>query len=141
MASNSPSESCIEKGLIIEAPLTINIPKTKSTQNPQFASSVSSVNISIPVYVPTQTLPTVSSAEELDNVNMCLNSNYPPRRKRKPWSAAEDRELFAAVQKYGEGNWANIVKGDFKGERTASQLSQVILYFYPSPLSTHVFML
>lgn len=33
-------------------------------------------------------------------------------------------ELIAAVQKCGEGNWANILKGDFKGDRTASQLSQ-----------------
>ncbi|KAD4386162.1 hypothetical protein E3N88_26331 [Mikania micrantha] len=32
----------------------------------------------------------------------CANINLPPRRKRKPWSAAEDKELFAAVQRYGE---------------------------------------
>ncbi|KAK9270728.1 hypothetical protein L1049_026311 [Liquidambar formosana] len=36
----------------------------------------------------------------------------------------EDMELIAAVQKCGEGNWANILRGDFKGDRTASQLSQ-----------------
>ncbi|KAG2692544.1 hypothetical protein I3760_08G057100 [Carya illinoinensis] len=51
-------------------------------------------------------------------------SSVPPRRKRKPWSEAEDMELIAAVQKCGEGNWANILRGNFKGDRTASQLSQ-----------------
>ncbi|KAM0018298.1 putative transcription factor MYB-HB-like family [Helianthus debilis subsp. tardiflorus] len=84
MASSSPND--IERGSVIEAPLTINIPRTKHPlENPQVANSVSG---------------------------------------RKPWSAAEDRELFAAVQKYGEGNWTHIVKSDFKGDRTASQLSQ-----------------
>ncbi|KAI7731999.1 hypothetical protein M8C21_030187 [Ambrosia artemisiifolia] len=111
IASSSSSKSCIEKGLVIEAPLTINIPRTKSKhplENPQVASSASGVNISIPVFVPTQLLPAVPSAEVSDNANGCTNVNLPPRRKRKPWSAAEDRELFAAVQKYGEGNWTHI---------------------------------
>lgn len=35
-------------------------------------------------------------------------------------------ELIAAVQKCGEGNWASILKGDFKHDRTPSQLSQVL---------------
>ncbi|KAF5807798.1 putative transcription factor MYB-related family [Helianthus annuus] len=124
MASSSPND--IERGSVIEAPLTINIPRTKHPlENPQVANSVSGVSISVPVFVPTQLLPTVPSAEGLDNANGGTNNiNLPPRRKRKPWSAAEDRELFAAVQKYGEGNWTHIVKSDFKGDRTASQLSQ-----------------
>ncbi|PIA56189.1 hypothetical protein AQUCO_00700503v1 [Aquilegia coerulea] len=46
-----------------------------------------------------------------------------PSRKRR-WQPDEDKELIAAVQRYGEGNWANILKGDFKADRTASQLSQ-----------------
>ncbi|KAJ9567727.1 hypothetical protein OSB04_003693 [Centaurea solstitialis] len=120
--SGTSSDSCLEKGLTIEAPLTINIPNDKS-ENPQLASSSCGINITVPVSVPKQTLPTVSSAEGLDT-NGCANSNLPPRRKRKPWSADEDKELFAAVQRCGEGNWANILKGDFKGDRTASQLSQ-----------------
>ncbi|KAJ0571874.1 putative transcription factor MYB-HB-like family [Helianthus annuus] len=124
MASSSPND--IERGSVIEAPLTINIPRTKHPfENPQVANSVSGVSISVPVFVPTQPLPTVPSAEGLDNANGGTNNtNLPPRRKRKPWSAVEDRELFAAVQKYGEGNWTHIVKSDFKGDRTASQLSQ-----------------
>ncbi|XP_076899542.1 uncharacterized protein LOC143553429 [Bidens hawaiensis] len=123
MASNAPSESCIEKGLVVEAPLIINVPRTKS-KHPQVASSASGVNISVPVFVPTQLLPTAPAAEGLEVVNGCANTNFPPRRKRNPWTAAEDKELFAAVEKYGEGNWTLIVKSDFKGDRTASQLSQ-----------------
>lgn len=109
----------------------INIPKDKSTPPPssdestQLASSTGGVNITVPVFVPTQVVPPVLSGETLDTTNTCQNSNFPSRRKRKPWSAQEDRSLFDAVQICGEGNWANISKGDFKGERTASQLSQV----------------
>ncbi|KAI3689182.1 hypothetical protein L2E82_47132 [Cichorium intybus] len=127
-ATESLNDSCIEKGLFMEAPLMINIPKDKSTPPPsddtQPGSSMSGVNITVPVFVPTQVVPTVLTAESLDTTNTCANSNFPPRRKRKPWSADEDRELFAAVQRCGEGNWANMSKGDFKGDRTASQLSQ-----------------
>ncbi|KAG6524103.1 uncharacterized protein LOC122045724 [Zingiber officinale] len=51
-------------------------------------------------------------------------SSFPPKKKRKLWTKEEDMELIAAVQKFGEGNWSNILKGDFKHNRTASQLSQ-----------------
>ena len=47
------------------------------------------------------------------------------KKKRKLWTEEEDTELQAAVQKFGEGNWVSILKGDFKLDRTASQLSQV----------------
>ncbi|KAL9685733.1 hypothetical protein QQ045_023184 [Rhodiola kirilowii] len=60
------------------------------------------------------------SAEGLD----ANGSNLPFRKKRNPWTEEEDKELIAAVNKCGEGNWANILRGDFNGERTASQLSQ-----------------
>ncbi|XP_024542616.1 mucin-2-like [Selaginella moellendorffii] len=46
------------------------------------------------------------------------------RTKRKPWTAQEDEELVSGVEKYGEGNWAAIVKSVFKHERTATQLAQ-----------------
>jgi len=75
---------------------------------------------------------TSTPAEVLDG-NGPASGNFPPRRKRKPWSEAEDKELIAAVQKCGEGNWANILKGDFKGDRTASQLSQVVFLSPPNP--------
>jgi hypothetical protein len=84
-------------------------------------------NITVPVSVQKQPLPAAPPVEVLD-ANGSANGNIPPRRKRKPWSEAEDLELIAAVQKFGEGNWANILRGDFKGDRTASQLSQVVSY-------------
>ena len=49
----------------------------------------------------------------------------PARKKRKLWTSEEDQELIAAVEKCGEGNWATMLKGAFKHERTAAQLSQV----------------
>ncbi|PKI73108.1 hypothetical protein CRG98_006516 [Punica granatum] len=52
------------------------------------------------------------------------NGNMLSKKKRKQWSEAEDLELIAAVRKCGEGNWANILKANFKGDRTAAQLSQ-----------------
>ncbi|XP_068655002.1 uncharacterized protein [Aristolochia californica] len=70
-----------------------------------------------------QQLPSLSSSDGMEG-NGATSSNYPPRRKRKLWTPEEDMELKAAVQKCGEGNWANILKGDFKHDRTASQLSQ-----------------
>ncbi|VFQ74218.1 unnamed protein product [Cuscuta campestris] len=127
IASGMLSESCLSNGTTVEAPLTINIPTAQTCRNPSENScqsiSMQGTNITIPVSVQIQPSPIVTTAEGLDTNGTC-NQNLPPRRKRKPWSEAEDLELIAAVQKCGEGNWANILKGDFKGERTASQLSQ-----------------
>ncbi|XP_042495372.1 uncharacterized protein LOC122074563 [Macadamia integrifolia] len=108
-ASGLPSDSGLPNQSTVEAPLTINIPN--------------GANITVPVSVQKQPLPTVTTAEGLDG-NGSASVSMPARRKRKLWTAEEDMELIAAVQKCGEGNWANILKGDFKGDRTASQLSQ-----------------
>lgn len=78
----------------------------------------------VPVTLLKQPTPAPAVAEGSD-VNGSAGGNMLPRRKRKPWSKEEDLQLIAAVQKFGEGNWANILRGDFKGDRTASQLSQV----------------
>lgn len=88
------------------------------------------VNIRVPVSVLKLSLPAVTScpASEVYDANGSGSGTFPPRRKRKPWSEAEDMELIAAVQKLGEGNWASIVRGEFKGDRTASQLSQVVFH-------------
>ncbi|CAK9163625.1 unnamed protein product [Ilex paraguariensis] len=114
-------------GSTIEAPLTINIPNGQSSRVPSDNSQVASFKqgtiITVPVSVQKQPLPTLTSGEGLDT-NGSASGSLPARRKRKPWSEAEDLELIAAVQKCGEGNWANILKGDFKSDRTASQLSQ-----------------
>lgn len=82
-------------------------------------------NITVPVtLLLKQPTPAPTVAERLD-VNGSAGGNMHPKKKRKPWSQAEDLQLIAAVQKRGEGNWANILRGDFTGDRSASQLSQV----------------
>ncbi|XP_010544063.1 PREDICTED: mucin-5AC isoform X2 [Tarenaya hassleriana] len=58
------------------------------------------------------------------NGNGSASGSVASRKKRKKWSPGEDAELIAAVKRCGEGNWAHILRGEFKGERTASQLSQ-----------------
>lgn len=128
-ASGMPSPSTLPNGSTVEAPLTMKIPNgqlarvsLESVQPPSFVHG--RTNITVPVSVQKQPLPEVTSAEGLDTDGLA-SGNLPPRRRRKPWSAAEDLELIAAVKKCGEGNWANILKGDFKSERSASQLSQV----------------
>ncbi|KAK8928253.1 hypothetical protein KSP39_PZI017973 [Platanthera zijinensis] len=70
-----------------------------------------------------QSLTAGQSANGLDG-NDLPNSAFLAKKKRKQWKQEEDMELIAAVEKFGEGNWANILKGDFKHDRTASQLSQ-----------------
>lgn len=83
------------------------------------------MNIAVPVSIQKQPQPPGSSTEVLDGNVSAGGSGLPPKKKRKTWTKEEDMELIAAVQKYGEGNWATILKGDFKHDRTASQLSQV----------------
>ncbi|PKU83655.1 uncharacterized protein LOC110101951 [Dendrobium catenatum] len=46
------------------------------------------------------------------------------KRKRNSWTTQEENDLIAAVKKHGEGNWLNILKDDFKQDRTTSQLSK-----------------
>ncbi|MCL7024102.1 hypothetical protein MKW94_005795 [Papaver nudicaule] len=110
----------------IEAPLTINIPSWQDSKSPSdnpLPSSSKGINITVPVSVHKQSSPAVATAEGLDGTGANAGGQ-PPRRKRKPWTLEEDNELIAAVKKLGERNWANILKADFKGDRTASQLSQ-----------------
>ncbi|KAF9682460.1 hypothetical protein SADUNF_Sadunf05G0111200 [Salix dunnii] len=120
----------------VEAPLTINIPNGQSfratSENSQ-PTVMQGMNFTVPVSIQKLSLPAASFGGGADVVdaNGSGSGTFPPRRKRKPWSEAEDMELISAVQKFGEGNWANIVKGDFKGHRTASQLSQLKQFSYP----------
>lgn len=123
-ASYVPSESGILDDSTVEAPLTINIPYVLSegTQEPSESPwSSRGMNITFPVC-----LQKATSTEGM-NGNGSASISMAFRRKRKKWSPEEDEELFAAVKRCGEGNWAHIVKGDFRGERTASQLSQVVI--------------
>ncbi|KAI3978979.1 hypothetical protein MKX01_016154 [Papaver californicum] len=107
----------------VEAPLTINIPSWQDSKSPSENPQPSGINITIPVSVQKQSSSAVTTAEGLDGTGPNAGSQ-PARRKRKPWTLEEDNELIAAVKKLGERNWANILKADFKGDRTASQLSQ-----------------
>lgn len=134
IASGMPSNSTIPNGSTVEAPLTISLPNGQSarplSENLQPSRVVHGTNITVPVSVQKQPLPAVTSATPATAAEGLDSGNLPPRRKRKPWSDAEDLELIAAVKKCGEGNWANILKGDFKSERSASQLSQVSVLAY-----------
>ncbi|KAI6689218.1 hypothetical protein NL676_026046 [Syzygium grande] len=126
IGSGITSDSSLQNNSTVEAPLTINIPNGQSSrvsESSQPPCYTQGMNITVPVSVQRQPLPAVTSAEGLD-ANGLASGNNASRKKRKPWSEAEDLELIAAVQKCGEGNWANILKADFKGDRTASQLSQ-----------------
>lgn len=126
IGSGITSDPSLQSNSTVEAPLTINIPNGQSSrvsESSQPPCYTQGMNITVPVSVRKQPLPAVTSNEGLD-VNGLASGNNASRKKRKPWSEAEDLELIAAVQKCGEGNWANILKADFKGDRTASQLSQ-----------------
>ncbi|KAF8110074.1 hypothetical protein N665_0088s0085 [Sinapis alba] len=117
-ASYVPRESNIPDESTSEAPLTINIPYSlpKGTQESPWSSR--GMNITFPVC-----LQKVTSTEGI-NVNGSAGSSMASRKTRKKWSAEEDAELIAAVKRCGEGNWAHIARGEFRGIRTASQLSQ-----------------
>ncbi|KAL1214242.1 hypothetical protein V5N11_034768 [Cardamine amara subsp. amara] len=121
VASYVPRESDILDDSTVEAPLTINVPYClpEGTQEPSESPwSSRGMNITFPICLQKAT-PT-----EAVNGNVSTSSSMGFQKKRKMWSAEEDEELIAAVKRCGAGNWAHIVKGDFRGERTASQLSQ-----------------
>lgn len=126
IASGLPSDSSLPNSSMVEAPLTINIPNGQSlrapTENSQPSSLMQGMNITVPVAV--QKVPLPASTPEVLDANGLIGGSMPSRKKRKPWTAEEDLELISAVQKCGEGNWANILRGDFKWDRTAAQLSQ-----------------
>ncbi|XP_068340746.1 uncharacterized protein [Pyrus communis] len=126
--SGLSSDVSHQNGLTVEGPLSMNLPNgqaSRSHQNSQATCSMRGKNITVPVSVlknplPVVTASTVVTAEGDD----ALGNVMAPRKRSKKWSEAEDLELIAAVQKHGEGNWANILRGDFKGDRTPSQLNQ-----------------
>lgn len=141
IANAIPSESDIPSSSAVEAPLTIGISNSQSSranlENPQSGCLLQEMYVAIPISIqrqPISSTPAVST--EVFDVNGAAGGNAASRKRRKPWSKAEDMELIAAVQKCGEGNWANILKGDFKGNRTASQLSQVCSFILSFPMQS-----
>ncbi|CAK9325555.1 unnamed protein product [Citrullus colocynthis] len=127
IANGIPSESDVPSSSAVEAPLTICISNSQAStdnlKNPQYACLMQGMSVTIPLSIQRQPIP-MAAATEVFDVNGVAGANAASQKRRKPWSKAEDLELMAAVEKCGEGNWANILKGDFKGDRTASQLSQ-----------------
>ncbi|KAG8503214.1 hypothetical protein CXB51_001068 [Gossypium anomalum] len=107
IASGLPNDSSLANSSMVDAPLTINIPNARSfrvsSENLQPTCSMPGTNITVPVSVQKKILPSVTSAETMEG-NGPAGANLPARRKRKPWSEAEDLELIAAVQKCGVGN-------------------------------------
>uniref|UniRef100_A0A7N0UVB3 Uncharacterized protein n=1 Tax=Kalanchoe fedtschenkoi TaxID=63787 RepID=A0A7N0UVB3_KALFE len=116
LASGPPCNSRMPNTLAADANLAPNEKQNGSTsKNAQIA-----VNGSLQTSSQNHLPQPYKSIDGLD----ANGRNLPFRKKRNPWTDEEDKELIAAVKKCGEGNWANILRGDFNGERTASQLSQ-----------------
>ncbi|KAK7410473.1 hypothetical protein VNO78_01276 [Psophocarpus tetragonolobus] len=122
LSESTPSSSTIE------APLTINVPVFHSSRTPiessQSSNMMQGTGIIFPVTVQRQTLPTVSSTDGIETKGLVVG-NMASKRKRKTWSEEEDMQLRAAVQRWGEGNWATMAKGDnFPIKRSPTQLAQ-----------------
>ncbi|RWV94242.1 hypothetical protein GW17_00043237 [Ensete ventricosum] len=121
-----PREQGLTSRAAIETPLAVNGFNDQALRISSDKQQLSQSNYGTDITVPTlqkQPLSTGTSAEGLDGNGMA-GPSIAPKKRRKPWTKEEDMELIAGVQKFGEGNWANILKGDFKHNRTASQLSQ-----------------
>ncbi|XP_064968540.1 uncharacterized protein LOC103987682 isoform X1 [Musa acuminata AAA Group] len=121
-----PREQGLPSRTAIETPLAVNGFNNQALRVSSDKQQLSQSNYGTDITVPTlqkQPQSTGTSAEGLDGNGMA-GPSIAPKKRRKPWTKEEDMELIAGVQKFGEGNWANILKGDFKHNRTASQLSQ-----------------
>ncbi|KAJ4914963.1 Homeodomain-like superfamily protein [Raphanus sativus] len=119
-ASYVPRESDVLDESTSEAPLTINIPYTLPHEPSDSPWLSRGMNITFPVCLQK---PTPTATEGI-NGDGSASISMASRKIRKRWSAEEDADLIAAVKRCGEGNWAHIARGEFRGRRTASQLSQ-----------------
>ncbi|KZV31698.1 DNA binding protein [Dorcoceras hygrometricum] len=107
LIASGSKDSHLPDDSTIDAPLTITVRSTKAytasdSSLPEYA--VRGTKVVVPVSVKKST------------------GGLTPRKNRKDWSEEEDMKLTAAVQKYGEPDWANIAKGDFENGRSASEL-------------------
>ncbi|RDY10445.1 hypothetical protein CR513_05028, partial [Mucuna pruriens] len=114
---------------VIQAPLTIDVPVCDSSTIAKESSQPSylmtqEATIIFPVTVKRQALPNVSSTRAMVT-DEAVSDNASIKKKRVPWSEEEDMQLRAAVQRWGEGNWANMTKReDFPIKRSSSQISK-----------------
>ncbi|KAJ6352960.1 hypothetical protein OIU76_002058, partial [Salix suchowensis] len=69
---------------------------------PSHPNSAAGMNITVPVSIQKLSLPAASFGGGADviDANGSGSGTFPPRRKRKPWSEAEDMELISAMQKF-----------------------------------------
>ncbi|MED6172386.1 hypothetical protein PIB30_049593 [Stylosanthes scabra] len=126
IASHSLSESTPSSSTI-EAPLTIHAPVCNSSRtsnkSSQSTSLMQGTEIIFPVTIKRQTLPNVSSTDNIESKGLD-GSNMASKKRRMAWSEEEDNLLRDAVQRFGEGHWATIAKGEnFPVKRTATQIS------------------
>ncbi|KAG9132008.1 hypothetical protein Leryth_017211 [Lithospermum erythrorhizon] len=125
IASGLSNDAHGTNGSTVEAPLTINIPQNHasytSSLNHEFSSHMRRKNITVPISVRKQPLPSTNPLN-LEYTGPAT-SNGASKRKNA-WSEQEDQELLEAVREHGEGNWAAIIKGPFKTGKTAAQLSK-----------------
>ncbi|KAL6899199.1 hypothetical protein ACP4OV_005857 [Aristida adscensionis] len=121
LISGSSREQASGHRVNLEAP-ALNSPTEKIVRVPsdkQLAQSHRLSNVTGPV--------TQKQASHIGPSSDPLDANGPSKKKKKPktWSKEEDADLAAAVEKYGEGNWLDILhKCNFDNTRTPVQLSQ-----------------
>lgn len=119
---------------MIEAPLSINVPVSVSStiieESSQFSNSrTQDTNIAFPVTVKRRALPNVPSSRAVGISGGPISSNTSIKKKRAAWSEEEDMQLRAAVERWGEGNWANMARrDDFPIKRSSSQLCKVFSF-------------
>ncbi|ESW13267.1 hypothetical protein PHAVU_008G182100 [Phaseolus vulgaris] len=107
---------------VIQAPLIINAPKCDSSNKE--SSRTQDTDIIFPVTVKRKTLPNASSTRVVE-ASGSVSGNTSIKKKREPWSEQEDMQLRDAVQRWGEGNWASMIRrDDFPINRSTSQLSK-----------------
>ncbi|KAL2317619.1 hypothetical protein Fmac_031495 [Flemingia macrophylla] len=130
MISSFKLDQCTPSTSVIQAPLIINVPILDSTAIAKESSQSSNLKtqekeIIFPVTVKRQTLPNISSTRTAETGGGSISGDTSIKKKRAAWSEEEDMQLRAAVQKWGEGNWAHMAKrDDFPIKRSTSQLSK-----------------
>ncbi|XP_020106617.1 uncharacterized protein LOC109722859 [Ananas comosus] len=120
--SYSPPELGVTYRTTVESPLTSSIPNDQITR---VASNKQQLARNIRGTKNAATLSNQKPLQPAGSVGEALDGSGPPKKKRRrAWTEEEDMGLIAAVQKCGEGNWSDILKGEFKHDRDPQELSQ-----------------
>ncbi|KAK7284666.1 hypothetical protein RJT34_19416 [Clitoria ternatea] len=112
---------------VIPSPLTITIPNrgTMSEESSQPSNLIIQEKTFIfPVTVKRKTLPNTLSTRTMKANGSDIGSTS-TKKKRATWSEEEDMLLREAVQRWGEGHWAEMAKReDFPIKKSTSQMSK-----------------